>query len=271
MWYNKEDWEDLEWILLIKKNLEETKKQIWQWQEHIHNIHQLIEDLTQKVSNTLESSDNQGTCNTIISELWITKNEILRILELLCWIALKNSANLDKIEEETNKAEETIELYKDKANIDSLTWIFNRWYFNRELELEYQKVDDFYLIFIDLSNFKEINDNYWHKTWDDVLIFFTSKLKLVFWENKNSFFRYGWDEFTIISKDPEKDILKKISRLEKEIKNSKFYNKTWEKEWSIVKISFDFWVEKRANSSSPEKLIQEADKKMYKNKKNKKT
>lgn len=105
---------------------------------------------------------------------------------------------------------------------DEITSIPNRRYFIKEVT-EYIKSNDsdkMAVIFIDLDNFKYINDTYGHDIGDKLLIEFTKLIKEI--KIKDSFFaRYGGDEFVIVKynlqgKDQIKvildEIIKKLSK-----------------------------------------------------------
>ncbi len=88
------------------------------------------------------------------------------------------------------------------AYTDSLTHIYNRLHFAHFLDAEIDKVKRyggcFSIIFFDLDNFKDINDNYGHMTGDDVLEKVT---ELISKANRSAdiFARYGGEEFIILA------------------------------------------------------------------------
>ena len=90
------------------------------------------------------------------------------------------------------------------ANHDSLTGLVNRLMFMDILEetIQSNRSGDslFGLMFIDLDNFKNINDSLGHSIGDSVLIKVANKLKETIREN-DIICRYGGDEFIILVKD----------------------------------------------------------------------
>lgn len=149
-----------------------------------------------------------------------------------------------------------IDVVKEKLNsiesnyIDRLTWCKNSTYFN-----EHKKEKNWSVIYIDLDDFKYINDTFWHPGWDEVL----KKIwKLLRWcARENEVCRMWWDEFCIMIKHDKKwnflDILKKIvSRLEHlENKKSLYMNlpvlgEQFEKE---IEIKFTKGVFKNENET----------------------
>lgn len=105
------------------------------------------------------------------------------------------------------------------ATLDDLTRISNRRGFmtlaEHTLNLSRRQAVPATLAFIDLNNFKPINDNYGHAEGDRALIAFTEQMKLVFRET-DVFARLGGDEFVVLfSNTPGKmaaDIMERFSQ-----------------------------------------------------------
>jgi diguanylate cyclase (GGDEF)-like protein len=99
-----------------------------------------------------------------------------------------------------------------QANYDALTALPNRLYFKdqlaRRLAQSLREPHEFALLFIDLDNFKRINDSLGHAAGDEVLRQTAERLKRCVRET-DTVARLGGDEFTIIlaqvrsSRDPE--------------------------------------------------------------------
>lgn len=92
------------------------------------------------------------------------------------------------------------ELYS-MATIDSLTGVYNKYYFQRELQRELQRAmrgkAELALIFCDLDAFKKVNDTYGHLAGDAIL----RRLGEILLGNVREYdicARYGGDEFAII-------------------------------------------------------------------------
>ncbi|MEW6087595.1 MAG: GGDEF domain-containing protein [bacterium] len=87
------------------------------------------------------------------------------------------------------------------AQTDSLTGIMNRRAFYNMLTYEIEKAKRensiLSLVFIDLDNFKNINDTFGHKTGDDLLKIFCSEVKNMI-RTTDAFGRMGGDEFAIL-------------------------------------------------------------------------
>ena len=83
------------------------------------------------------------------------------------------------------------------ANTDGLTGLFNERYFTMMLESKEKKKLPFVLVYLDLDQFKPINDTYGH-TMGDKLLQETAKRLLLCIRKNDYVFRIGGDEFTIL-------------------------------------------------------------------------
>jgi len=98
------------------------------------------------------------------------------------------------------KEEEIQHLYK-KAHYDALTDIPNRYLFNEKIDKAItrakHKHTEFVLFFIDLDDFKLINDTYGHKAGDKVLVNVVHNITSVI-RKDDMLARIGGDEFALI-------------------------------------------------------------------------
>lgn len=93
---------------------------------------------------------------------------------------------------------------KQLAGIDSLTGAGNRHTLNTELELAVQLKQrlqsNFGVILFDLDHFKQINDNYGHRTGDQILVQLVPLISSVL-RQSDRVFRYGGEEFLVLLRD----------------------------------------------------------------------
>ncbi|MBA7636363.1 hypothetical protein ES703_43981 [subsurface metagenome] len=165
------------------------------------------------------------------------------------------------------EAEEKLEKL---ARIDSLTGCYNRRYglelLDRQIKLSHRSKSPLLLYFLDVDNFKDINDAFGHEEGDKVLKEVVKLLKSALREI-DIICRMGGDEFLLIFPDSslkEAPLIKE--RLNKDlIKLNHSLKKPYKIELSVGLSRYD-----PANPQSMDELIRIADKKMYEDKKNKK-
>lgn len=147
----------------------------------------------------------------------LTKRIAAQNDELSDWsnLEVKPALNQDEDYLEQQVAERTFELEialreLQEANAsleklnreDSLTGLFNRRHFDKQLTLEFRKAwrqqEDFCLFMLDIDHFKKINDQYGHLIGDQVLVEVAHRLQQTLQRPTDSIFRYGGEEFVII-------------------------------------------------------------------------
>lgn len=110
--------------------------------------------------------------------------------------------------------QEQIKNLKEAAMLDELTKLSNRRYIELSLQakiLEAQRYNRLYgILFIDLDNFKDVNDNYGHVVGDKILKMVATTLR-----NNVRYFdivgRLGGDEFVVIAEVKSKENLKLLA------------------------------------------------------------
>ena len=109
------------------------------------------------------------------------------------------------------------------ANTDILTKLPNRASFINQTNLQVQNNSDstFVVIFFDIDHFKMINDNYGHKTGDEVLKKFSSLISSCVGEN-DILSRFGGDEFVLLlrSMSNKREIKSFVHKLSAKLKTS---------------------------------------------------
>lgn len=116
---------------------------------------------------------------------------------------LSESANIAGIIIERHSRERDL---WDKAHQDKLTGLYNRLMFDMSLERAISNArrnqSQLAILFIDLDNFKIVNDTYGHKAGDDVLLEIARRLKSC-QRNNDTLARYGGDEFALLLENIE--------------------------------------------------------------------
>ncbi|MGE5676682.1 MAG: GGDEF domain-containing protein [Pseudomonadota bacterium] len=88
----------------------------------------------------------------------------------------------------------------EKLYKDNLTGTFNREYFIKTIETRLRTKKQFSIIFLDMDNFKQINDEFGHLVGDKALQEFAAGMKGIL-RKEDFLYRYGGDEFAIIAAD----------------------------------------------------------------------
>lgn len=146
---------------------------------------------------------------------------------------------------------------------DKLTGLFNRPYFDvaykQQIALAKRYKDDFTILFLDIDNFKDINDTYGHAAGDEALRQLGEIINL---QKRDSDVaaRYGGEEFVLLLTHTD-NVSGYIfaERLRQSIENLKFYHHDQCISLTISGgiASFPF------NSQNPEQLLQMADSAVY--------
>lgn len=143
-----------------------------------------------------------------------------------------------------------------KNNYDVLIPAYNRRYFNKVYKGLIKKKREFFIIMIDIDNFKIINDNYGHKFGDTVLIDVTRLIQSKL-SSECKLFRYGGEELAIICRKLTKN---RVIEICDEIRNS-IQSMNWK--YDII-TTVSIGVASSLKNSDP---LEEADRKLYISKK----
>lgn len=91
---------------------------------------------------------------------------------------------------------------RQQANLDKLTGLYNRRFFDERLNRLLQEQHAFCLAMIDLDGFKLVNDNYGHQT-GDVVLKRVAKLGNQLLEDHGWVCRYGGEELMVLLANPD--------------------------------------------------------------------
>ncbi len=121
---------------------------------------------------------------------------------------------------------------QNQANLDPLTAIYNRRYFEKIVPQKISdsrlKREDFAILMVDADHFKNINDLYGHKIGDKVLIEMAHILERSL-RPEDVVARYGGEEFVVFLNNAPKDIAKMVAeRLKESVAKSFVYNENKE-------------------------------------------
>ena len=116
-----------------------------------------------------------------------------------------------------------MQVLKNKAEKDHLTNINNRRAFDEYYEFVFEKSkmdnDHFFIVFFDIDHFKKFNDTYGHEAGDKVLAKFADNISKNIRKDGDAFFRYGGEEFVLISTGLSRKPLPEARFLTKKLKD----------------------------------------------------
>ncbi len=141
------------------------------------------------------------------------------------------------------------------ADHDPLTRLLNRRALLRELAAATEEGRPVALVFLDVDNFKDVNDGHGHATGDHVLARFASLLvELV--RNGDDAFRVGGDEFALLLRDAgEHEAREVVSRIVAAVAANI--------DPLVRTLTASFGIAPSAGAEEPEKLLRIADEAMY--------
>lgn len=127
---------------------------------------------------------------------------------------------------------------KKQAIHDSLTGLYNRYYFNQIIDKEVKRAKRYHnpigLIMIDINRFKEINDSYSHLTGDKVLMGVAKILEKSV-RGSDTIIRFGGDEFLVILPETKDKAQQIINRIKDNLKK-------WNKEQTLTGFPIDLAI-----------------------------
>ncbi|MGL4800249.1 MAG: diguanylate cyclase [Cellulosilyticaceae bacterium] len=146
---------------------------------------------------------------------------------------------------------------------DALTNVYNRGYLKRVCEEIIQRRACISFIMIDVDYFKLYNDYYGHVEGDKVLVEVANTIRKVF--EKDDVFRYGGEEFTVISTRTGEELIEKIEDLQVAIKQLNMPH-IKSNVSNQVTISIGAWSGQIKDRESAADCIKKADQNLYQSK-----
>lgn len=245
-------------------------------QEDVNSDKIIVSDLDSilkdsKDANSFEIFKNQiesriETISQVIKAKIISKNEHIKNLEDTKIKASHVIDDMDSKDKQLESIKTELEIYKNQALKDFLTGLYNRKHFdqviNQEIEIFERYASLFSVVFMDIDDFKKINDEYGHIVGDFVLRHFSSIIR----KNIRKIdipFRYGGEEFLIIL--PNSSTVKAITVSERILEDIR---KTVFKYRGIkISITVSMGIQEYSKGMSAENIVDLADQKMLKAKK----
>lgn len=150
------------------------------------------------------------------------------------------------------------------ANHDTLTGVYNRYSLNEEIKNRMEKKRNFYIFFLDLDNFKYINDNYGHLVGDKLLKEVARRLKARLFK-RDYIARNAGDEFIILIDERDEETVRTIAKKILDIFSNNFRIDDIEV-FTGVSIGISKYSKNKTTTSE---LLNQADMALYKAKEHK--
>lgn len=210
------------------------------------------QELDSPVSRQFEVPGNIWTLDISLQGGWIDYGLLVPIVLALMCISILLPAlcyALVKINEQRKEILET-------ANHDYLTQLYN----GRKMSLVLEKLGQggktFLLVYMDVNQFKYVNDTYGHVMGDELLKEIARRIRNVLKENDYAF-RIGGDEFVLIVQDQNRAADWQVSLMREVSAGLKLGGQDYYPQVSIGCAAYP------QEADSVEELIQLADKRMY--------
>ena len=179
---------------------------------------------------------------------------------------------LPKLQKEIGSAylnTQKIELLNSKSYVDELTHLYNRRYYNEHFPVEFKRAQRYQhelsLMFVDIDDFKEINDHYGHVS-GDLVLKSVSNLIRKFTRSSDICIRYGGDEFLILLPETSRQAAFEVAaKLKKAVDNISI-NTDGKIAELMVGLSMGI-ANYPEDSIEPKQLIELADRALYEAKK----
>ncbi|WP_448376039.1 GGDEF domain-containing protein [Fervidobacterium sp.] len=215
--------------------------------EQINYVREIIKNYSKEIQDRKATQENEKKFIVLMEELTELNNELANVQRELVKKTLE-------LEEANRKLEEL-------AIKDPLTGLLNRRAFKEILYREYAKAKRFgiklTIVFMDLNNFKIINDTLGHQYGDKLLIDFSKIMLGNTRENVDYVFRFGGDEFLLLLVGSGKEEAEKVMER---------INENLRKRSGIVSVAHGIVEVNTEDNLDVDRLINEADFLMYERK-----
>lgn len=149
------------------------------------------------------------------------------------------------------------------ASLDQLTGIANRRKVEHELEIRLKKVLPFSVIYLDINDFKKVNDTFGHLAGDDLLKQFAGELRMAF-RTTDLIGRWGGDEFIVLVDGHFREAEARIERIEQWVNGEYTLSANDGPRKVMIAAATGFATWQAADTATS--LLHRADTEMYRNK-----
>ncbi len=194
---------------------------------------------------------------------------LMTIMGIVAIITALHTVNSHRMENDLKKAMDKV---GNLANMDGLTNIFNRGYFDRKLQQEFQRLQrngrPLSLVIGDIDFFKNYNDAYGHLAGDDCIRVVADAFRCSGKRVSDVAARYGGEEFVMLLPDTDMEGAGKIAHDIAEAIKDRHIPHEMSSAAPIVTLSVGVATISPSPAISPDLLISRADQALYKSKAN---
>ncbi len=213
-------------------------------------IDKSFEDLSQVDNNSMSIDEVMSLVRQLVSE----SQNIRHSTQFL-------NSQLNAATTEISKLKsQLVEVQKD-ALFDSLTTLYNRRSFNKDLQMLCESDQALCLVLLDIDHFKTFNDTYGHLFGDTVLKGIARKLKMACRDGISAY-RFGGEEFAMIIPNKSLRIARQIADTSRR-SLEKLSIKDRRSGEQVGNITASFGVAELQPNETADSLIERADKLLY--------
>lgn len=213
-------------------------------------IDKSFEDLSQVENNSMSIDEVMSLVRQLVSE----SQNIRHSTQFL-------NSQLNAATSEISKLKsQLVEVQKD-ALFDSLTTLYNRRSFNKDLQMLCESDQALCLVLLDIDHFKTFNDTYGHLFGDTVLKGIARKLKMACRDGISAY-RFGGEEFAMIIPNKSLRIARQIADTSRR-SLEKLSIKDRRSGEQVGNITASFGVAELQPNETADSLIERADKLLY--------
>ncbi|GMM89708.1 GGDEF domain-containing protein [Vibrio fortis] len=213
-------------------------------------IDKSFEDLSQVENNSMSIDEVMSLVRQLVSE----SQNIRHSTQFL-------NSQLNAATSEISKLKsQLVEVQKD-ALFDSLTTLYNRRSFNKDLHMLCESDQALCLVLLDIDHFKTFNDTYGHLFGDTVLKGIARKLKMACRDGISAY-RFGGEEFAMIIPNKSLRIARQIADTSRR-SLEKLSIKDRRSGEQVGNITASFGVAELQPNETADSLIERADKLLY--------
>ncbi|NPA65006.1 MAG: diguanylate cyclase [Epsilonproteobacteria bacterium] len=254
--------------ILYKKYHEDFISELDIEKKEIEEISISLKDVTTESNQILDTFDaNIDHHSELINESIdaIDQRDVQKIEDLKKRIQALEEENrklrayLERNRKKLELVEAKFHETKKEADIDALTQVYNRKRLEKDVEEFDLNCSTYSVIFIDIDNFKKINDNFGHSVGDRVLQEVGEILRHYLRRNTYAY-RYGGEEFVVVIPEGSIEVARIIANRLRDVMENRTIKLD---DHTIINFTASFGAAQRRGNESFEEVLKRADEALY--------